>query len=338
MLTSEAIVLEEFNQPLVIKRVIIPDLQSNQVLVKIKYASICGSQLYEWRGERDNQKWLPHLLGHEAFAEIVEINSDNNSFFVGQKVIISWLTNGLPSGVAPTYKDINGKVINAGKNAVFATYSVVSIDRIFPAHPAIEEKLAPLFGCAIPTGGGMVYKSLDDYLGGPVLVKGFGGIGMASAACLKILGIKDIRVSDFSLERLNVAVEMGFTPISALAKPSSSNQYELIFETTGSARSIEESFNLLAYPGKLVFASHPPKGSMVTLDPYDLIKGRKIEGTWGGGIKNQKEFTHICELMAGHIELEHFVGKEFNFREVNQAIAYTSQGHRGRALLNFELA
>ena len=336
MLISEAIVLEDFNRPLAIKQIQIPVLQENQVLVKIKYASICGSQLFEWRGERDNQKWLPHLLGHEAYAEIVKVNSENKSFSVGQKVIISWLSNGLPSGAAPIYSDQDGNVINSGKCAVFATYAVVSLDRIFIAHPGIHEKLAPLFGCAIPTGAGMVYKQIVNYRGGAVLVNGFGGIGMASAICLKALGVEDVSVNDTAAERLRLAIEMGFKPVDSIMKDG--RQYEMIFETTGSAISIEESFKMLSYPGKLVFASHPPKGSMVSFDPHDFIRGKMVEGTWGGGIKNQQDFTAICELLAGKLDVADFIGKQFDFREVNEAFAYALAGHKGRALLNFELS
>jgi S-(hydroxymethyl)glutathione dehydrogenase/alcohol dehydrogenase len=335
MLISEAIVLEEFNRPLSIKKVSIPTLQENQVLLKIKYASICGSQLFEWRGERDNHKWLPHLLGHEAFGEIIAIKSTSNIFSVGQNVVVSWLSNGLSGGATTTYKDLQGQKVNAGKNAVFATYAVVSMDRLFVINRNIDERLAPLFGCAIPTGAGMVYNSVDGYVKGPVLVNGFGGIGMASAVCLKRLGVRDILVSDTSLERLNIAAEMGFTIVDALDK--SRNQYEIIFETTGSAVSIQESFNLLTYPGKLVFASHPPKGAIVSFDPFDFIKGRKIEGTWGGGIKSQEDFTNLCELMIGYVEFDYFVGKEFHFRDINKAMEYSLHGHRGRALLNFEV-
>jgi S-(hydroxymethyl)glutathione dehydrogenase/alcohol dehydrogenase len=335
MLISEAIVLEDFNRPLSIRKVLIPKLQENQVLLKIKYASICGSQLFEWRGERDNHKWLPHLLGHEAFGEIIAINSTSSSFSVGQKVVASWLSNGLSGGATPTYNDLHGQKINAGKNAVFATYAVVSADRLFVINPNIDERLAPLFGCAIPTGAGMVYNSLDVDVKGPVLVNGFGGIGMASAVCLKRLGVNDIWISDTSLERLKIAAEMGFTIVDALGK--SRNQYEIIFDTTGSAKSIQESFNLLTYPGKLVFASHPPKGSIVSFDPFDFIKGRKIQGTWGGEIKNQEDFTNLCELMAESVEFDYFIGKEFHFRDINKAMEYSLQSHRGRALLNFEI-
>ena len=71
-----AAVLTNTSKPLeIIKNIIIPHLRPDQILVKIFYSGVCHSQLMEVKGLRGSDIWLPHMLGHEATAEIIQIGS-----------------------------------------------------------------------------------------------------------------------------------------------------------------------------------------------------------------------------------------------------------------------
>ena len=61
------------------------------ILIKIFETGICRSQIFEIDGERGVDKWLPHLLGHEAIAEVVEVGKSVNKLKIGDKVIASWI-------------------------------------------------------------------------------------------------------------------------------------------------------------------------------------------------------------------------------------------------------
>ena len=66
-------VLENVAKPLrILNDVQIPKLKKGQVLVKIKYSGICGSQIFEILGMRDSIKYIPHVLGHEASGTIIK--------------------------------------------------------------------------------------------------------------------------------------------------------------------------------------------------------------------------------------------------------------------------
>lgn len=326
---TESAVLSRFCAQIEIKKVIVPKLQPRQLLVKIHFAAICGSQIFEWRGQRANEKWLPHMFGHEAFGEIVDLNDCSQIFRIGEKVVVSWLSNGLESGETPLYQDLDGNRINAGKCAVFSRLVVVSQDRVFKVPQSINPMIAPLFGCAIPTGAGMVLKFSKRELNTPVLVRGFGGVGMAASAALRALGISNVYVDDVSLERTKKATLMGFQPLDN----SKHMRFQEIFDATGSASSIENSFSILSETGILVFASHPPEGEKITLDPFDLIKGKNICGTWGGGISSQASFDEVVRLLQEAVHPKDFVGDCFKLEEINQAMHYAVSAKVGRALL-----
>ena len=331
---AKVAVLRKFFQPLEIKEIQIPKLNEYQVLVRIIYASVCGSQLFEWRGERDNSKWLPHVLGHEAYAEIVELGKKVSSFARGDKVIVSWLSNGLIGSVPPKYLGVDGEIINAGKNAVFATYAVVSQDKIFRAPTGINPKVAPLWGCAIPTGAGMVKNLVEYNSSWKVIVRGFGGVGMAAAFCLKKLGFNNVVIDDNSTERIQIAEKSGF---SIRNNQINIENYDVVIDTTGSSSALEESFQLLREKGKMIFASHPPKNSQIRIDPFELIKGKKIEGTWGGEVRNQEDLDSLYELIGLSINENDFIGKEFPFTSINDAIQYALESRQGRALISVSI-
>ena len=61
-----AVVLEELNQPLTLREVGLTELKFGQVLVKVLVSGLCGSQLREIKGLKGNEKFLPHLMGHEG--------------------------------------------------------------------------------------------------------------------------------------------------------------------------------------------------------------------------------------------------------------------------------
>ena len=71
----KAAILVKIKKPLVIKKLEMPNIGDNQVLVKIFYSGICQSQIMEIDGGRNNNKYLPHMLGHEASGKIIKIGS-----------------------------------------------------------------------------------------------------------------------------------------------------------------------------------------------------------------------------------------------------------------------
>ena len=66
-------------------------LEKKQVLVKIYYSGLCGSQLFEIYGKRGKDKYLPHLLGHEGTGKVINIGQDVKNVKVGDKVFLSWI-------------------------------------------------------------------------------------------------------------------------------------------------------------------------------------------------------------------------------------------------------
>ena len=91
MFRINAAVLFELNKPLEIRTLKRRPLESGQVFVKILYSGVCRSQLMEVSGLRSDDRWLPHLLGHEGSGVVVDIGPDVKKFKKGDEVILSWI-------------------------------------------------------------------------------------------------------------------------------------------------------------------------------------------------------------------------------------------------------
>ena len=126
MTNMKAAVLYELNGKMKVENGIeIPVLRRGQVLVKLAYSGVCHSQLMEACGNRGEDKYLPHLLGHEGSGEVIETGSDVIKVKPGDKVILSWIKGkGIEAG-GVQYKK-GDTVINAGSVTTFNEYAVVS--------------------------------------------------------------------------------------------------------------------------------------------------------------------------------------------------------------------
>lgn len=174
-MTIKAAVLYELNQPLVIEELNTKELLPGQVLVKIFFSGVCRSQLMEARGLRGNDQWLPHMLGHEASGEVISTGKGVTKVKIGDKVVLGWIKgNGLDADGAK-YTNSKNEIINSGRVTTFSNYSIVSESRIVKLEEGVPFDVAVLFGCALPTGAGIVFNELKPLENESLAVIGLGG-------------------------------------------------------------------------------------------------------------------------------------------------------------------
>ena len=176
----KAAVLEQFNKPLKIKKIIFNGpLMKGQVLVKLKYSGICGKQIEEIQNKGKPDPFVPHLLGHEGVAIIKEIGPSVSKVKKNDLVILHWIKSEGINSATPHYQDLNGRKINAGWVTTFNEYAVVSENRITKINYQKDLKYLSFLGCAIPTAYGSVKNIGKLNVNDRVLV-----IGMAVWDCL----------------------------------------------------------------------------------------------------------------------------------------------------------
>jgi len=338
--TFRAAVLVSPNKPLEIMDLRFPELKDGQVLVRNIASGVCRSQLMEAKGKRGEDKWLPHLLGHEGVGMVERIGPQVTKVKIGQKVVIGWIVGQGNNSMAPQFSTANGININSGAATTFSEYSVVSENRVYIAPEGFSDYFLPLFGCALLTGGGMALNHFDRELHKNVLVLGFGGVGSSAAVVLDSFNSTKIVILDESEARRNQALLMGFSHVYSLEEfestdgNNSNNKFDLCIESAGLTETIELGFSLLSKTGRLVFASHPDSGAKISFDPFEMINGKLIFGSFGGGSKPEEDIKTISKLLQeSRLNLEYMLGDAFALEDVNQALKQLEMGQPGRPLI-----
>src|ERR1700729_371464 len=209
---TEAALLVQTGSPLVVADIEIPVLKPGQVLVEITYSGACGTQVMEWRGDKGEDKWVPHCLGHEGTGVVLETGHAVTKVKAGDKVVLSWIKgNGIEAGGA--VYDWDGKKVNAGGVTTFQRHAVVSENRLTLLPPDLSMEVAVLLGCAAPTGMGAVYNVLKVQPGDAVAVFGTGGIGLNALMAASLAGAMPVIGIDPNPTRRALANIYGATQV-----------------------------------------------------------------------------------------------------------------------------
>lgn len=339
----KAAVLCELNKPLKLMDLIIPELLEGQVLVKIFYSGVCRSQLMEARGGRGKDNWLPHLLGHEACGEVISTGKGVKKVKKGDEVILGWIKgDGIDAAGAKYISKEDGQIINSGKVTTFSNYSIVSENRIVHLPKGIPHNVAVLFGCALPTGAGIVFNELEPKKNESFALVGLGGIGLSSLMALNEFNPKVVIAIDICDEKLEMASLFGATHTININKENVSeklkeivpNGVDACVESGGKIESIELGFSLIKKEGRMYFASHPKEGQFIKIDPFDLISGKKIFGSWGGGSRPDVDVPRLAKsYINGSFPLEKLVSKIYKLEDINHALDDLENGKVFRPLI-----
>ena len=338
-------VLTKTNHPLqLIENIEIPKLKNGQVLIKVSYTGICHSQLMEQSGKRGEDKYLPHLLGHEGTGEVLDIGRGVKKLAIGDSVALGWLKgDGLDEG-GTVYNSPIGK-INSGAVTTFSELTVVSENRCYKLPSNISMREGVLLGCAFPTGMGIVTNQIKPDVNTTLGVVGLGGIGMSALIGAKCYSCKTIIAIDTNDDKLQKAEALGAThfinPLrqDVIAEVSTITQGKMLdytVEAAGSCKTIESAFSLInGQTGHCIFASHPPAGQKIQIEPFELICGKTITGSWGGGSHPERMASFVSENKP-KIDFETFMSDLYSLENINQAMQDLASHKVLRAIVKVE--
>src|SRR5215471_4543676 len=153
---AKAAILAQSRAPLIVDEIAFPEeLGVGQVLVKVLYSTICGAQINEIAAAKGPDRFLPHLLGHEASAQVLEIGPGVTHVKVGDTVVMHWRpSQGIQA--QPAAYQWRGAKLNAGWVTTFNQYAIISENRMTVIPADFDLKVAPLLGCAVTTAAGVI--------------------------------------------------------------------------------------------------------------------------------------------------------------------------------------
>ena len=342
-----AAILCELKKPLIIDEVKLPEkLDIGQVLVKVFYSGICGSQLGEIDGIKGEDKYLPHLLGHEASGQVVAIGPGVSHVEPGDLVVMHWRKS-LGIDAKPAVYEWRGQTLNSGCITTFNEYSIVSENRLTKIPIDSDLEIAALFGCAVTTGFGVVINNAKLKIGESVVVFGAGGVGLNIIQAAALTSAYPIIAVDRFDERLELAKLAGATHTINTSQTDALIQIDKILgnlpldcfiDNTGNTDIINLGYKITSSNGRVVLVGVPPKGKDISIYSLPLHFGKAILGSHGGEAIPNIDIPRYHNLFqAGKIKLKEFITKVSPLSEVNELILSMRNGSlAGRCLIKMK--
>ncbi len=313
-----------------------PSVAPGMVLLKVKRAGICGSDLYYYKdgycGTFVPSK--PFILGHELTAEVVEINKGNCSFnfpAIGARVTVNparacgiceYCKSGRQNLCQSTIMLGSGSTVPP-TNGAMAEYVTVRADQCF----ILPETLSDAEGAMIePLAVALqAIKQSGTVTGKKILVTGGGVIGLLTAVTAKALGAAVVAVSDIVEERRNTALSFNLDTtldpadkqIKKLVSDLTGDGFDIIYEASGARQALRQAFDLVKSGGTIVQI-----GTIGVEDvplPANLLMVKEIQ--FIGSFRYANIFDEAIELAAsGKIDLKPFVTGVFALNETANAM------------------
>ena len=340
--TAKAAILARSREPLVVDEITLPDeLGVGQVLVKVFCTTICGAQINEIEAAKGPDKFLPHLLGHEASGAVVDIGPGVANVKPGDTVVLHWRASQGIQCRPPSYR-WRGATLNAGWVTTFNEYAVISENRLTVIGPDYDIKVAPLLGCAVTTAAGVINNDAGVKIGESVVVFGVGGVGLNVVQFAQLAGANPIVAVDLRDNKLAMAKARGAThclnvsgmadidaEIRKIVGPAGPDK---VIETTGAKSVIELAYNLTHADGTCVLVGVPSE--KVTIYTLPIHFNKVLTGSHGGDAVPHVDIPRLIRLTkAGRLSLDGLITHEFPLDEINTALDVVRSGDAGRVLV-----
>lgn len=355
------------SRPLSIETFDLAPPQRGEVLLKIRAAGLCHSDLSTINGDRPRP--TPMVLGHEAAGEIVEIGAGVRDFAVGDHVVCSFVpscghcaycadgraalcTPGAVANNAGTLLSAERRLSQNGDPVYhhmgvsgYAEYAVVASESLIRIDPALDFDIAAVFGCAVLTGVGAVIHTAKLRLGQSVLVVGLGGVGLSAVLGAIAGGAAQVIAADIDDDKLARARDMG---ASATVNTRADDALEQVRDLTGGGADIAAefagveaalafAFDATAKGGKTVTAGLPHPDTRLPISPVQLVAQERIlMGSYLGGHVPRLDIPeYIALYQAGRLPVDRLLTHRLALEDINLGFERLAAGKAIRQVVMF---
>jgi len=331
----KAAVLEKINSPLSIKEVELTELKVGQVLVKVLMSGLCGAQLHEIKGYKGNEKFLPHLMGHEGCGIVQEVGPGVTTVKVGDKVVMHWRPGSGIEAPFPSYV-LDGKSMSSGKVTTLSEYSIVSENRLTVVPQDTPPELCAILGCALTTAMGIIDNEIDLKFGESIAIIGCGGVGLNLIQAAAMKSACPIIAIDNNENKKQICLEHGASKF-ALSLDEVEGKVDIVIDTTGIPEVISKGISILSGTGRMVLVGQPAPGKFVeVMNAVNLFNGvgQSIKATQGGKTNPQEDIPRYVKLYnQGILDISKLITHRFKLEQVNEAFDLLKSGNAGRIMI-----
>lgn len=342
MRTPAAILVEQ-RKPLLIDEVEVPALGYGQVLVDVKVSRICGSQLGEIDGVKGPDKYLPHLLGHEAGGIVREVGPEVTRVKAGDSVVLHWRP---AAGIQarPAKYRLGGQTVNAGNITTFQSLTVVSENRLTPIPAGTDFEIAALLADTLTTGFGAVTRDANVKIGEATVILGTGGIGLGVVLGAHLAGAHPVIAVDLYPSKLAKARAFGAThvinareeDVVAAVHRILGGPADVAFDVTGQPSVVQQAWKVTGPKGRVVLVGVMAHDREFSFNPLPLHFGKLLTGSEGGGSIPHQDIPRLLRMIEDRrFDPRPMVTHRCSLGQVNEAIAAMRSGEAIHTMIHF---
>jgi len=352
------------SRPLSIEEVELDPPGPGEVLVRIRAAGLCHSDLSAINGDRP---WpMPIVIGHEAAGEVVETGAGVVDLNPGDHVVMVFRPMcgvcdscqvGRPALCGPggesnatgtllggyrRLKGAGGSAMNHHLGcSAFAHYSVASRRSMVKVDSSLPFDEAALFGCAVMTGAGAVLNTARCEAGAHIAVVGLGGVGFSSLLAGRAIGARSLIAIDMLDAKLEMAKSLGATAClradsaDIVAQVKAAGGVDYAFEMAGSVAALELAYRITRRGGTTVTAGLPHPDKRWELQAVSLIaEERTVKGSYVGSCVPSRDIPRFVTMyQQGHLPVKALLSERLELSQINEGFDRLARGEAVRQVV-----
>jgi alcohol dehydrogenase len=355
------------SRPLSIETLELDPPGPGEVLVRIKAAGLCHSDLSVINGDRPRP--VPMALGHEAAGVVQALGPGVDDLEPGDHVVLVFVPScghcnpcaeGRPALCEPgAAANGRGEMLGGGRRlrrdgvpvnhhlgvSAFADHAVVSRRSLVRIGRDIPLDRAALFGCAVLTGVGAVVNTARLPMGASAAVIGLGGVGLNALLGARVAGAARIVAVDLLPSRLDLARELGATDVFDAREPDCARDIreatgggvDFAFEMAGSVPALDLAYRITRRGGTTVTAGLANPEKHLSLQQVSLVaEERTLKGSYIGSCIPTRDVPRYLDLFRrGRLEVDRLLTDRIGLEEVNEAFDRLADGAAIRQVIVF---
>lgn len=337
-----------------------------EVLIQVRAAGVCHSDLHTLRGEL--RAVPPLVLGHEGAGIVEQIGSRVTRVKPGDPVLVNWLPadNTCPTciGGHPNLCERFPKTIFQGKlpsgssrlrtldgapighylgSSTMSEYIVVDEAGAIPIPPDVPFDIAAIIGCAVATGVGAVINTAQASAGSSAAVIGCGGVGLSAIVGCRLAGCHPIIAIDKVESKFDLACKLGATHTLNAAdaqmirtlRTLTNGGPDYIFDTVGAPATIGQALVAVRPAGTAVIAGlHAAKLDAPISAGALVMQNKRLLGSFAGSIRPHVDLPKLVELYrAGRLPLKEMITRHYSLDRVAEAFGDMQAGTVARGVI-----
>jgi S-(hydroxymethyl)glutathione dehydrogenase / alcohol dehydrogenase len=368
-LQYRAAVLHAAQTPLSVETVTAADLKPTDVLVRLRAAGLCHTDLEVIEGSLRYP--MPIVLGHEAAGVVERVGAAARGVKAGDHVVLSWnphcgqcfyCDRDAPIlceeylGEGPKARAFDGESRTAladGREVrqlmfmgAFGEYCIVSDQQAIPVPKEIPFDRACLIGCGVMTGVGATLNLGAIAHGDTVMVVGCGAVGLAAVQGARLAGAGAIIAVDLDPAKLVLAQRMGATvgvdaskdDVIAVAKRETGGRgADVVIESAGSASAFRVTTEAVRPGGQVIWLGKIDVNKDVGFRWGSLMQEKRIRRVSYGNARPRRDFPLLARAyLDGSLLLDELISRRIALEQINDGFAALKRGETIRSVIAFD--